>query len=172
MAVRKDFKCSTHGYFESRQAVCPMKDCQGEIHVVFLQPPGIKTERTKRTDSTLKGLAQEFGMTNLKSTREGEHQDGYLTRNNATDKESLAREAEIAAQQNKEARPGDAAIWGGGMNGMSMASVLAGKYAQPIGPTLGKEAESVGVNLKETPNLTGPRAASYISDHENLEIKP
>lgn len=167
----KDYKCSSHGYFESRKAECPMKNCTGEIHVVFLQPPGIKTERTKKADKTLKGLAQEFGMTDIKSTREGEHQDGFLTRNNVSDKEALAREAEIAAQQTREARPGDAAIWGGGMNGMSMASILSGKYAQPIGPSLGKAPETVGVNLKETPNLTGPRAASYIQDHENLEVK-
>jgi hypothetical protein len=33
MAVLKDFKCDKHGYFESRKAQCPMKDCQAEVHV-------------------------------------------------------------------------------------------------------------------------------------------
>ncbi|CAB4157398.1 hypothetical protein UFOVP687_1 [uncultured Caudovirales phage] len=30
--------------------------------------------------------------------------------------------------------------------------------------------ESVGVNPKDLGNLTAPRTASYIADHENLQI--
>ena len=30
--------------------------------------------------------------------------------------------------------------------------------------------EPVGINPKEAGNLTGPKAASYIADHENLAI--
>jgi hypothetical protein len=43
----------------------------------------VKGGRSKRNDDNIKGLARDFDMTNIKSTREGEAQDGYLTRNNA-----------------------------------------------------------------------------------------
>jgi hypothetical protein len=42
-----------------------------------------KTGRTKRNDNNLKQLAADFGMTDIKSVKEGESQQGYLTRNNA-----------------------------------------------------------------------------------------
>lgn len=171
MAVLHDYKCEKHGYFESLSAECPMKDCKAEVFKVFLKAPSLKSERTKKTDSTLKGLAQDFGMTNLKSTREGEHQEGYLSRNNSMSAKELAAEKEKAdflANQNqpqREARPGDAAIWGGGMNGLSMQSILAGNAVKSI------HGEAVGINPKEAGNLTGPKAASYIADHDNLQVK-
>ena len=36
----------------------------------------------------------------------------------------------------------------------------------------GIRGEAVGVNPKDAGNLTGPKAASYIADHENLAIAP
>ena len=39
MSVLPDYKCPVHGYFESRQAVCP-SGCT-DVQLVFLQPVGI-----------------------------------------------------------------------------------------------------------------------------------
>lgn len=147
MAVLKDYKCPEHGYFESFEAKCP-HGCE-EVMVVFLQAFSMKSDRTKQADETLKGLASDFQMTDIKSTREGEHQSGYHTRNNAK-------------EEPREPRPGDSVIWGGG-GGMSMQSILGGRF-KPVAD------ETVGVAPKSLGNLTGPRTASYIQDHENLKI--
>lgn len=72
--VLHDFKCMAHGYFEAWEPRCP-KGCDGEAVVkVFLQPVGTRSDSTKHADSTLRGLAQDYGMTDIKSTREGEAQ--------------------------------------------------------------------------------------------------
>jgi hypothetical protein len=44
-----------------------------------------------------------------------------------------------------------------------MKSVLGGQFKSVMG-------ESVGINPKEAGNLTGPKPASYVADHENLSI--
>lgn len=171
MAVLKDYKCEKHGYFESFEAKCPMKNCNEEVFVVFLQAPGLISDSTKSNDKNIKQLAIDFGMTDVKSTRESENQAGFFTRNNKTSKAQLEREAREAAERPREPRPGDAAMWGGGGAGMDMKSVLSGRFNRPVGPQLGKEAELVSINPKAAGNLTGPRAASYIPDHENLTLK-
>lgn len=166
MAVLHDYFCSEHGIFEAWEAKCPMKICKGEISKVFLQPVGLKSDKTKATDRNLEGLAQDFKMTDIKSTREGEHQTGYLKRNNQlTDKQfEEAGEAmqAMAQQQQPESRPGDSVIWGGG-GSISMNSVLGGQFKSVAG-------EQVSIHPKQTGNLTGPRAASYIPDQDNLQI--
>ena len=148
MAVLRDYKCPKHGFFEAfdDEPICKVGGCT-DVRVVILKPPGIKSDRTKHADKTLKGLAKEFKMNDIKSTREGEHQSGYHTRNVP-----------------REARPGDAAIWGGNER-MSMAAALGGQIARPV------RDESVGVRPRDVGNLTGPKTASYIPDHENLQIK-
>lgn len=74
MAVLDDYKCLAHGYFEAWEARCP-KGCDGEAVVkVFLQAVGTRSESTRHADSTLKGLASEYGMSDIKSVREGEAQ--------------------------------------------------------------------------------------------------
>ena len=45
--VLHDYKCETHGYFESREAKCPMKQCDAEVMQVFLQAPGLLNDKTK-----------------------------------------------------------------------------------------------------------------------------
>lgn len=149
MAVLHDYKCPTHGYFEAWDDApdCPKGECKGILQV-YLKPPGIKGERTKRADKALNNLAQEFKMTDIKSTREGEHQTGYHTRNNTTP---------------KEPRPGDSVLWGGGGR-FNMAAALGGQIAKPV------RDETVGVRPKDAGNLTGPKVGSYIADHENLKI--
>jgi hypothetical protein len=159
--ILKDYHCSEHGYFEGWEEKCPIKNCNGAVSVVFLQPVSIKSDKTKRTDKTLKGLAEDFKMTDIKSTKEGEHQTGYLKRNNKqTDKQ---RELELEAAASRKPRPGDAAIWGGGGN-MSLKSVMGGQF-KPV------KDESVSFMPKSMGDLTGPKPASYIADHENLTIK-
>lgn len=159
--VLKDYHCSEHGYFEGWEERCPIKGCQGAVSVVFLQPVSIKSDRTKKADKTLKGLAQDFGMTDIKSTKEGEHQSGYIKRNNKQSEKQRQLELESAAA--KQPRPGDSAIWGGA-GGMSLQSVMGGQF-RPV------RDEAVSVVPKSVGNLTGPKAASYIADHENLAIK-
>jgi len=165
MAVLNDYKCEKHGYFEARKAKCPMKDCKAEVFMVFLQAPGMISDSTKRTDGSLNQLAKDFDMTNIKSAKEGENQAGYFTRKNKTSKKQLEQEAAAVAEKNREPRPGDSAIWGGDAR-FSLSSIVKGGHGiRPVAD------EPVGINPKQAGNLTGPRAASYIPDHENLKIK-
>lgn len=164
MPVLHDYKCPKHGYFESMKAKCPMKDCAEEVFVVYLQPPGLMSDKTKKNDRTVKQLAMDFDMTNIKSTKEGENQAGFFTRKNKTSKKQLEKEAAAAAEQNKGPRPGDSAIWGG-MGNYSLGNVIKGGAVRSVA------GESVTFNPKDAGNLTGPRTASYIADHEQLKIK-
>lgn len=147
MPVTHDYHCPKHGYFENTEPRCLKKRCQEEVMMVFLQAPAIGSSRTSGIDKTAKQLAIDFNMTDIKTTREGESQQGYLTRNN-----------------NREPRPGDAAIWGGSSR-FDMKSALMGRYAKPV------RDEPTGVHPKSVGNLKGPVAASYIADHENLAVK-
>lgn len=164
MPVLHDYKCPKHGYFESRKAQCPMKDCAEEVAIVYLQPVGLMSDGTKKNDKTIKQLAMDFDMTNVKSTREGENQAGYFTRKNKTSKKQLEKEAAAAAEQNRQPRPGDSVIWGGD-NRYSMGNMLRGGAVRPVAD------EPVGFSPKQAGNLTGPKTASYIADHEQLKIK-
>ena len=165
MAVLHDYKCSKHGYFESRKAECPMKDCTEEVSIVYLQAVGLMSDGTKKNDKTIKQLAMDFDMTNVKSTREGENQAGYFTRKNKTSKKQLKEEAAEAERRANEPKPRDAAIWGGDGR-YSMGNLLKGGAVRSV------MGEPVGMNPKDAGNLTGPRAASYVADHENLQVKP
>lgn len=166
MAILRDYYCESHGIFEAWEPECPMKLCKAAISVVHLKPVGTRSAKTAKTDKTLEGLAKDFQMTDIKSTREGEHQTGYLKRNNKlTDKqyaEATAASEHFESQKQKEGRNGDSAIWGNGGN-ISMKSVIGGQFKSVMG-------ESVGINPKEAGNLTGPKPASYIQDHENLTV--
>lgn len=150
MGILRDYHCPTHGYFESFEAQCPMKQCDEEVAIVHLQPVGMKSDKTKHNDKTINQLAIDFNMTDIKSVREGESQTGYLTRNNAP--------------APKEERPGDAAIWGNAGSRWNLDSLVKGNGYRSI------NGEPVGVNPKDLGNLTAPRTASYIADHENLQI--
>jgi len=154
MSVLHDYLCASHGLFESYEPECPIKFCTAELNMVFLKPVALKSDKTKQADRHLRGLAQDFKMSNIKSTREGDTQAGYHHH-------QLPEEP-----KEREPRPGDAAIWGGNFNNINMQAALAGQVAQSV------RGESVGVNPKDTGNLTGPTAAVYMSDHENLAITP
>ena len=163
MAVLHDYYCQNHGIFEAWEAKCPMKGCKGEISKVFLQPVGLKSDKTKKTDKTLQNLALDFGMSDIQSTREGEHQENYLQKVNVAKAEDYRQAQHEEQIETQEARPGDAAIWGGA-GGMQMGNLLKGNMFKSI------RGEQVGINPNAAGNLTGPRAASYIADHENLSI--
>ena len=186
MAVVNDYKCPKHGYFESRKPQCPMKDCNEEVMVVFLQAPAMLSEKTRFTDKSTKQLAIEFDMSDIKTTREGENQSGYLTRKNkfkekdyeqaekyATRKKGVNKDklAPVPPPAQRESRPGDAAVWGGGMQGMNMQSILAGQFSKPVGPALGREAEVTSLNPRQAGIESGPKTASYFADPDNLKIK-
>jgi len=144
-----DWKCQEHGFFEAMEPVCP-HGCTDGVMVVFLQAPGTISSKTKRTDKRAKQLAMDFKMSNIKSAKPGENQEGYYTRNNQT-------------EQKREPRPGDAVIWGGGGR-FQMGNVLANGAAQSI------RGEPVGMQPKSLGNLTGPKVSSMIRDHENLKL--
>lgn len=166
MAVLHDYFCSEHGIFEAWEARCPMKICKGEISKVFLKPVSLKSDKTKSTDKNLKQLAIDYDMTDIKSTREGEHQTGYMKRKNKLTDKQFAEATEAMNHNNQmqaqQQRPGDSVIWGGGGN-INMKSVLGGQFKSVAG-------ESVGINPKAAGNLSGPAPASYIPDHENLSV--
>jgi hypothetical protein len=139
--------------------------------------------KTKFTDKSTKQLAMEFDMSDIKTTREGENQSGYLTRKNKFTEKEYAEAEKFAtrkrgnkdklkqtqpapqATQPQEARAGDAAIWGGGMNGMDMASILAGRFGRPV------RDEQVGLTPNQAGIQSGPKTASYFADPDNLKIK-
>jgi hypothetical protein len=163
MAILRDYCCDQHGMFEAWEPNCPMKFCKGEISVVHLKPIGIKSDKTKSTDKRVKQLGMDFGMTDIKTAKENEHQSGYLKRNNKLSdkqyKEATDAQEEIQARQ---PRPGDNVIWGGGGN-ISMKSVMGGQFKSVNG-------ESVGINPKAAGDLRGPAPASYMADPDNLQV--
>jgi hypothetical protein len=140
-----------------------MKFCKGEISVVHLKPIGIKSDKTKSTDKRTKQLGIDFGMTDIKTAGENEHQTGYLKRNNKLSDKQYAEATEAQnAMQGKQPRPGDSVIWGSGGN-ISMKSVMGGQFKSVNG-------ESVGINPKAAGELRGPAPASYMADPDNLQV--
>lgn len=169
MSVLKDYHCENHGIFEAWEPKCPMKNCKAALSVVFLKPVGTKSAKTKHTDGTLKQLAIEYNMTDIKSTREGEHQTGYLKRNNQLSDKEFAQATDAMNAQNaqqKGPRPGDSAIWGGG-GSISMKSVLGGQF-KPV------RDEAVSIMPKDaspTGTLSGPTAGNgTMKDPDNLKV--
>lgn len=162
--ILRDYHCTQHGYFEGWQDKCPIKSCSGEISIVHLKPVGLKSDRTKNADKTLAGLAKEFDMTDIKSTREGEHQSGYITRNNTATTEEHDRAIEAASQAQPEYQAGNNVLWGN-QGAVNMQSIMGGMY-KPVAD------EAVSVVPKAVGATKGPRTASYIADHENLKVKP
>ena len=167
MSVLKDYHCKNHGIFEAWEPVCPMKNCKGELSVVFLKPVGTRSAKTKHTDNTVKQLAIEYGMTDVKTTREGEHQTGYLKRNNKLSDKEFAQATDAMNAQKKEPRAGDAAIWGGG-GSISMKSVLGGQFK----PVRDEAVSIMPRDASPTGSLSGPRAGvGTMQDPDNLKVK-
>lgn len=183
--ILRDYKCQEHGFFEGFEPNCP-EGCGDELVLqVFLKSPGFVSTKSKATDKNLQSLATEFGMSDIKSTRTGENQAGYLTRNNKFSEKEYAQAEKYATPKKRgrprknaqvqpqspppqqEARAGDSAIWGGGFQGMNMASVLAGRFGQPV------KGESVGLTPRDAGIQSGPRVdpRATMQDPQNLKIK-
>jgi len=169
MAVLKDYMCTEHGVFESREAKCPIKFCQGDLSVIFLQPVGIKSENTKKNDKNLKQLALEFDMTDIKSTKAGEHQTGYLKRKNKLSDKAFEKAGAAMAQNQKRQEEEiikqrlSGVNWGNGGN-INLKSVMGGQF-KPVAD------EVVSVLPKSVGQFVPPRpgAGSQV-DHEGLKI--
>lgn len=150
MAILRSYKCLEHGYFDAWEPLCP-HGCL-DVAVVILKAPSMRDSnraaRSKMVDDSAKGLAKDFKMTNIKTTREGEFQEGYHTRNNQT----------------KEPAPRDSIMWGGGGR-FNMASVLAGGAVKSV------NGEPIGASPKDLNLNKGPQTASYFQDQEGLKIK-
>lgn len=71
MAVIKEWECAAHGYFDATEPRCPWGCSEQLVERVFLTPPGIGSEGTKRSDQTLRALANDFGMTDIKNGKDG-----------------------------------------------------------------------------------------------------
>lgn len=69
MAVKKEWKCMAHGYFEAATdddviAPCP-RGCDS-VERAFLSPASVRTSgKTRFVDKTMDDLAKRFGMTNM-----------------------------------------------------------------------------------------------------------
>ena len=169
MAVLKDYLCTEHGVFESREAKCPIKFCKGELSVVFLKPVGLRSEKTKSNDKNLKQLALEFDMTDIKSTKAGEHQTGYLKRKNKlSDKEfekagdAMMQNQKMQEEQLVQQRM-NGAMWGNGGN-INLKSVMGGQF-KPVAD------ESVSVLPKSVGQFVPPKpGVGTMNDHEGLKI--
>ena len=173
MAILRDYYCENHGIFEAWEAECPMKMCKGTISVVHLKPVGTRSARTKKADESLKGLAQDFQMTDIKATREGEHQTGYLTRNNTLSQKELdfangaMAEQERQMKAKNEPRPGDAAMWGNAGN-ISIKSVMGGQFK----PVRDEQVSIMPNQASPTGKLSGPVAGNgTMKDPDNLQVK-
>jgi len=171
MGVLKDYFCDSHGVFESREAKCPIKGCNAALSVVFLQPVAIKSSKTTKTDKNLKQLAMDFDMTDIKSTRAGEHQTGYLKRKNKLSDKEFAQATEAMeannkrmAEEKKEPRPGDSVMWGNGGN-INLKSVMNGQFKAV-------KDESVSILPRDIGQFTPPKAgAGTMVDHEGLKVQ-
>lgn len=75
MGIKHEFRCLAHGLFESDVAVCPRGGCT-TVEKVFITPRGIATGGSARIDATLRTLAGDFGLSNMK--------DGSLSRGDGT----------------------------------------------------------------------------------------
>jgi hypothetical protein len=71
MSVLHDYQCLAHGVFESFEAKCPFGCSAAFVRLVFLKPPAIQHNRTKVADAAIKGLAADFGLTDVKNDKYG-----------------------------------------------------------------------------------------------------
>lgn len=64
--ILKEFRCAAHGDFEASHPICPHMGCESEhVERVFLTPVGLRSDRTKATDSTLDGIARDYRLSDM-----------------------------------------------------------------------------------------------------------
>jgi hypothetical protein len=151
MPISKTFACKKHGDFDAflmhsdDKVRCPIYGCRCKPREMP-SGPSLFSDRTKGADKTLDRLATDFKMTNIKSTREGENQSGYFTRNN---------KAEPAPPP-----PPRSSVWQP-MGARSALNITPSMHGERIGI----KPQDVGVGRGPAPD---PRAT--FRDPENLKI--
>lgn len=66
----KEFSCKAHGNFESYSAQCPHGCPARFVKQEIRTAPAYRSAGTKFTDSTLRTLAADYGLTNLKNDKD------------------------------------------------------------------------------------------------------
>ena len=142
--VVKEWKCDEHGYFEGKEGICP-NGCTEGINQVFLTPVAYKSDRSKGIDKTSRQLAMDFNMSDIKTVGEGERQPPRFQQPKQPDRPHM-------------------------QNGVMWANPTSvGQYG--IRSVAGESVNGLAALRESGAQLTKPRAASYIADHENLKIK-
>lgn len=73
MGVIKEFKCESHGVFESSHPICPNFGCRSlKVERCFMTPPKIGTQFVKRHEAGMKKLADAYGQTDWNTTKPGD----------------------------------------------------------------------------------------------------
>jgi len=70
MAVIKEYFCKAHGHFEAIDAICPHGCSATSVERVFITAPGYP-QKMGGIDRTLKSLASDFNMTDMKHNSNG-----------------------------------------------------------------------------------------------------
>jgi hypothetical protein len=71
MAALNDYRCAAHGAFESREARCPYGCPASFVKIEFNQAPAYHNGRTRNIDRTLRGIAADHGLTDMKNDPKG-----------------------------------------------------------------------------------------------------
>lgn len=122
MSILRQYTCPKHGIVECWDDAphCRVKRCKLDL-IEMPSAPRIVHAQTKNIDRTARQLAADYGMTNIKSTREGE------------------------AQKGGDPSPGSGVLWGSAGN-MNLASAIKGQLARPIhGEPVGINRPNMGI---------------------------
>lgn len=145
MAIVKEWTCPGHGDFESAEPRCP-KGCSVVAEREFRTAPAYHNGTTKRTDDLVRGQVEAFGLSNIRSARQGE------TARIQTPAEKRQAEFQQAIRNKYPSN------WGAVPKEGGVPAVL-GAYNAPAGQAIDKEALA-----QHKPKVT------VIRDHENLKV--
>jgi len=72
MAITLELRCVAHGPFENHEKKCLWGCPDGFVTQEFRTPPRIKHGKTKFVDQQLQGLANDFGLSDIRNGKDGE----------------------------------------------------------------------------------------------------
>jgi hypothetical protein len=81
MPILREYVCAAHGEFEAAEPECPHGCSSRFVRQEFRTAPAYRSGGTARIDGELKGLAKDYGMSDIPSVREGESVMGNLRKN-------------------------------------------------------------------------------------------
>jgi hypothetical protein len=84
MALLREWRCAAHGEFSNKSGKCPHGCSKRFVVQEIRTAPGFHSAGSKRVDSELKGLAADYGMSNIKTGNEGESVMQALRRSDPT----------------------------------------------------------------------------------------